>query len=253
MTKVVRTVTEWRAIRSSLTSAGQTVGFVPTMGALHEGHLALVAESRKRDAITVVSIFVNPTQFNDLKDLDAYPRTEAEDLSMLQAAGVNFLFAPSEQEMYPAGYSYRVSEATDESRVLCGAHRPGHFDGMLTVVMKLFQIIHPNRAYFGEKDLQQLKLVQGMVREFFLPIEVVAIPTVRETDGLAMSSRNRRLTASEREIATRFPKILRSAPSSEEAHRALESEGFRVDYVEERWGRRLAAVHLGKVRLIDHV
>ena len=196
---------------------------------------------------------MNPTQFNDSKDLEAYPRTEAEDLEKLQAAGVDYLFAPSTQEMYPAGYGYRVVETTDESRILCGAHRPGHFDGMLTVVMKLFQIISPDRAYLGEKDLQQLRLVQGMVRELFLPLEIVPVPTVREADGLAMSSRNRRLTPSERELAARLPKILRSAPSVDEARRALEAEGFQVDYVEEHWGQRLAAVHLGEVRLIDHV
>jgi len=238
---------EWRATRHKLTG---TVGFVPTMGALHEGHLALVSRARQENDHVLVSIFVNPTQFDDPADLEAYPRTLESDLALL-GPGV-YVLAPTAAEMYPQGYRYRVHEEVDSTR-LCGAHRPGHFDGMLTVVLKLLGLAQATRAYFGEKDFQQLELVRGMVEEFFLPVEIVACPTVREEDGLAMSSRNRRLSVAERKLAARFPEVLRSAPSCAAALEELRTLGFVPDYVEEWRGRRLGAVRLGDVRLIDNL
>jgi pantoate--beta-alanine ligase len=242
---------EWRRVRGSAGYAGCRVGFVPTMGALHQGHRALLERARAENDRVVLSIYVNPTQFNDPADLARYPRTLEADLELARGL-VDDVLAPAADEMYPDGYRYRVTEDAF-SRELEGAHRPGHFDGVLTVVLKLLNLVRPDRAYFGEKDWQQLRLVQGMADALFLPCEIVACPTVRETDGLALSSRNRRLSHAGRTRAAQFPAVLRSAPDSHAARRALRAAGFEVDYVEDRAGLRLAAVHLEGVRLIDNV
>lgn len=252
MTDVFESVSAWRAERSAQVRAGVSLGFVPTMGALHEGHLSLVRRSRAENDRTLVSIFVNPAQFDEAGDLAAYPRTAEEDLELLRAEGTDFVLLPRAIDLYPDGYRYRVTE-TERSRVLEGASRPGHFDGVLTVVLKLLQIASAERAYFGEKDWQQLALVRGMVEAFFIPTATVACPTVREADGLALSSRNRRLPPADRQKAPRFYRALSSAPTAAAACRDLRSEGFVVDYVEEHDGRRLGAVRLGDVRLIDNV
>jgi pantoate--beta-alanine ligase len=222
------------------------------MGALHEGHLSLLRRSRSENDRTLVSIFVNPTQFDDPADLARYPRTIEDDLRLLRAEGTDFVLLPREEDLYPDRYRYRVIE-TEDSRVLEGAHRPGHFDAVLTVVLKLLQIASAHRAYFGEKDWQQLRLVRGMAEALFLPTAVVACPTVREPDGLAVSSRNRRLSASDRGKAGEFYRALVSAPTPDDARRLLAGNGFAVDYIEDWDGRRLGAVRLGGVRLIDNV
>lgn len=246
--RILRTVAELRAWRASVAD----LGFVPTMGALHEGHHSLVAASKAVDGNTLVSIFVNPTQFNNPEDLEKYPRTEAEDLRLCEAWGVDAVFLPHSDELYGDDYRYQVCEKL-ESKILCGAHRPGHFDGVLTVVLKLFNIAWPDRAYFGEKDFQQLRLISDMVRALMLPVEIVPCPTVREPDGLAMSSRNVRLEPRERELAATLPKVLRASASAAEAAAELKRLGFQVDYVEDHWGRRFGAVTVGRVRLIDNV
>lgn len=248
--KVVRSVAEWRKVRKGFPDT--SVGFVPTMGALHEGHAALLRRSRQECGVSVLSILVNPTQFNDSQDLAKYPRTPESDLEAASREGVDFVLMPDASALYQDDYRYRVVE-TDYSRRLCGADRPGHFDGVLSVVMKLFQLVKPDRAYFGEKDYQQLELVRGMAAAFFLDIEVVAVPTVREADGLAMSSRNARLSPAERALAPEFARILRSGAGPAEAEQRLKTAGFEVDYVEDRSGRRFGAVRLGEVRLIDNV
>jgi pantoate--beta-alanine ligase len=250
--EVVRSLADWQTLRNSSAYAGQTVGFVPTMGALHQGHLSLASQSRAQNNRTVVSIFVNPTQFNDPKDLEKYPRTLEADMKLLSQVGVDHVIFPTFEEIYPDQYRYKITE-NEVSQILCGAYRPGHFDGVLTVVMKLLNLVRPTRAYFGEKDFQQLTLIKDMVDAFFMSIEIVPGPTVRELDGLAMSSRNVRLTPEDRTTAAELPKILKSAKTNEEAKAQLSHQGFRVDYVESHWGRRLAAVHLGQVRLIDNV
>lgn len=232
--------------------AGGTTGLVPTMGALHAGHLSLVHRSLEENASTVVSIFVNPTQFNQAADLENYPREFEQDLEMLGECGVDAVFMPDYQALYPDDYHYRVSE-TGLSRRLCGAHRPGHFDGVLTVIMKLLHIVRPDKAYFGEKDYQQLLLLRGMQEAFFLPVSIVSCPLVREADGLAMSSRNRRLDARQRQQAPALFQALKNADSADSARRELERSGFVVDYVEDFQGRRLAAASLGAIRLIDNV
>jgi pantoate--beta-alanine ligase len=250
--KTYTDLSAWRDERRRQARAGLTLGVVPTMGALHDGHLSLVRRSRAENDRTLVTIFVNPTQFDDPKDLSAYPRTLDEDLALLEAEGTDFVLVPAAPDLYPDGYRYRVTE-TERSRELEGAFRPGHFDAVLTVVLKLLQIAAAERAYFGEKDWQQLTLVQGMARAFFLPTAIIACPTVRESSGLAMSSRNRRLSADDRRKAPELHRVLASASTADEAERDLLADGFSVDYVEDREARRLAAVRLGDVRLIDNV
>jgi pantoate--beta-alanine ligase len=252
--KVVESAAELLAERRAR-GTGAT-GFVPTMGALHEGHLALVRRAKAENSRAWASIFVNPAQFNDPGDLERYPRTVERDLELLRSAGCDLAFLPRAEEIYRDGYRYRVTESS-LSRELEGAARPGHFDGVLTVVLKLLLLARPDRAYFGEKDFQQLELVEGLVHAFFLDTRIVRCPTVREADGLAMSSRNRLLTPAERARAPALHRVLAESVAggrpAAEAAAALTREGFDVDYVADRDGRRLAAVRLGKVRLIDNV
>jgi pantoate--beta-alanine ligase len=250
--EIIKGTAKWLELRAGGRFAGRTVGFAPTMGALHRGHLSLLLRAKEQNDLAVASVFVNPTQFNDPKDLQRYPRTLAADAELLESAGTDFLLLPSAGDMYPDGYSYRVNE-TKESSLLCGAHRPGHFEGVLTVVLKLLNLVRPDRAYFGEKDYQQYRLIKGMAEAFFLNTEIIPCPIVRETDGLAMSSRNRLLTPRHRALAPRLNKALRSGTSAAAVRKELSELGFEPDYVEERWGRRFAAAKLGKVRLIDNV
>ena len=188
-------------------AAGKTVGFVPTMGALHEGHLALIRRAKSENEMVVVSVFVNPTQFNDKKDLAAYPRDLSRDASLIESAGGDLVFAPGADEIYPAGFQTTIQPGP-LADVLEGYFRPGHFAGVCTVVAKLFHVVQPDRAYFGEKDWQQLKVVERMTTDLNLPIEIVPCPTVREPDGLAMSSRNARLSPEGRERARVLPYLL---------------------------------------------
>jgi len=252
--KVVETAADLLAARRAR-GAGDT-GLVPTMGALHQGHLALVQRARAENARAWVSLFVNPAQFDDPGDLRSYPRALTADLELLRAADADLVFVPREPEIYPDGYRYRVTE-NDLSRRFCGADRPGHFDGVLTVVLKLLMLVRPERAYFGEKDFQQLRLVEGMADALFLDVRIVPCPLVREPDGLAMSSRNRLLSGPQRERAPAFHRLLALSVaerrSAVEAAADLRREGFTVDYVEDYGDRRLAAVRLGNVRLIDNV
>ena len=248
--KVINTVEKMKKIRSSL--ADKKVGFVPTMGGLHNGHLSLVNKAKSENDITVVSVYLNPTQFNDKKDLETYPANFSDDCALLEKAGVDYLFAPTYPVMYPDDYKYKVIE-TDFSKTLCGAKRPGHFDGVLTVVMKLFNIVRPTNAYFGEKDYQQFKLLEGMIKAFFLDINIIPCPIVREENGLAISSRNRKLSKAGLEKAPLFHKILAENISISEKQQKLEESGFKVDYVTEHDGRLYAAVFLEDVRLIDNV
>lgn len=253
--KILRTRSEWEAeclCAKRLQGGTAAIGLVPTMGALHEGHLSLVSRSKAENEVTVVSIFVNPTQFNNQADLDTYPVSFERDRALLEGAGVDYLFAPEHAEMYPDGYRYRVLE-TEESRALCGASRPGHFEGVLTVVLKLLSIFAPARAYFGEKDYQQYSLIKGMADAFFLKTEIVPCPLVREPSGLAMSSRNRRLSPEGLKTAPLFHRALASGASAAETRRQLEAGGFAVDYIEERSARLFGAVFLEGVRLIDNV
>ena len=250
--KVFEAPSWWLGQHRAHVLSGHTLGLVPTMGALHEGHLSLIRRSRAENDLTLVSIFVNPAQFEDRTDLEHYPRPLEADLATLRAEGIDFVWVPREEDLYPDSYRYRVTE-TERSTILEGASRPGHFDGVLTVVFKLLQIASAEHAYFGEKDWQQLTLVRGMVDAFFLATTIVACPTIREKDGLAVSSRNRRLLPEERARASRFYHVLSTAPTADAATRDLQAFGFVVDYVEDLDGRRLGAIRLGDVRLIDNV
>jgi len=252
----------WSETRRKIQKDGMSLGFVPTMGALHQGHLSLLEKARLENDIVVLSIFVNPTQFDNPEDLKKYPNRLTADLELAKSAGCDHVLLPTPESMYADNYKYRVAESTF-SKKLCGAHRPGHFDGVLTVVMKLFGLTNPRRAYFGEKDFQQLELIRSMAEAFFMDVEVVGLPTVREKDGLAMSSRNLRLTESERALAPLFARTLLSSlqnnESPELAHAQLTRLGFIVDYVEDHElgtpprRRRFGAVHVGAIRLIDNV
>ncbi|MGD9021010.1 MAG: pantoate--beta-alanine ligase [Lysobacterales bacterium] len=252
MIATVKCALEARKQLREIAAQGRSIGFVPTMGALHRGHLALVERARAENDFVVVSIYVNPTQYDDPEDLASYPRPLDEDLEKAAAAGADLAFLPAYDDLYTDDYRFRVSEH-QLSRELEGAHRDGHFDGVLTVVLKLFGIVRPDRAYFGEKDWQQLQLVRDMAGAFFLDLEIVPCPTVREDDGLAMSSRNARLTPEERQLAPEFHRVLTSGRATSEMVAALQGTGFDVDYVERRGGRVLGAVRVGKVRLIDNV
>ena len=272
---VVRTISEMRALRRSLNG---TVGFVPTMGYLHRGHLALVKQARQENSTVVASIYVNPTQFGPEEDFAAYPRDLDRDLSLLQGEGTDIVFVPSDGEMYPARFCtwVNVDKVTDR---LEGAFRPGHFKGVATVVAKLFNIVEPTRAYFGQKDAQQVVIIKRMVADLNMNVEVVVVPTVRESDGLAMSSRNIYLNPEERKAATIVFKALTLA---QQLRRAGEKDAGKIrdrmalliqkeplaqiDYVSiadsetleelsriDRPAVASLAVRIGKTRLIDNM
>jgi pantoate--beta-alanine ligase len=248
--QVSRTVAEWLERRRAI--SGHTSGFVPTMGALHRGHASLIERCRRENEIVIVSIFVNPTQFNDPRDLQRYPRTIERDLAVLETLAVDEVFLPAVSELYPHGYRFRVEEES-VTQLMEGARRPGFLQGVMTVVLKLLNLIRPDRAYFGEKDFQQLKIITDMVKDFFIPTEIVFCPTVREPSGLAESSRNTLLSPAARGNAASLLRALTTAANPNEARAILESQGFTVDYVEEHWGRRFAAAFLENVRLIDNI
>ncbi|WP_215115408.1 pantoate--beta-alanine ligase [Exiguobacterium sp. s80] len=235
--KVIQDIDE---LRQEL-AAYDSIGFVPTMGFLHEGHGSLLEQARRENEIVVLSIFVNPTQFGPNEDLERYPRDEHRDQQLARAAGVDYVFYPTNETMYPLDMA-RVTVRTGDD-VLCGASRPGHFDGVLTVVSKLLNIVHPTRAYFGLKDAQQLALIEGYVADYFVPVEIKRCPIIREADGLAKSSRNVYLSEQERSQAPRLQQALQQANALLEAGTAVEEvvertkdalrlEGTALDYVE---------------------
>jgi len=251
MPRIFERLADWQKERATMEGAGRTVGFVPTMGALHCGHRALLERARAENDGVVLSIFVNPMQFDNSNDLSRYPRSREADLALAEGLA-DCVLIPSAEELYPDDYRYRVTECNLSTRWE-GQHRPGHFEGVLTVVLKLLNLVRPHRAYFGEKDWQQLQLVRGMVQALFLPVEIVPCATVRDADGLALSSRNRRLSLAGRGQAAAFPMILQSAPDAATAAETLRAAGFGVDYVDDSYGVRLGAVRLEGVRLIDNV
>ncbi len=205
--KVLRTVGELRQAMESHRNAGQTIGLVPTMGALHAGHLSLMERSCRDNDITVASIFVNPTQFNNATDLKTYPRTEENDCALLEKAGVDYAFVPSVEEIYPEPDT-RVFDLGEVAEVMEGAMRPGHFNGVAQIVSRLFSYVNPTRAYFGEKDFQQIAVIRRMAQLEGFDFEIIACPIVREADGLALSSRNVRLTPEQRQIAPAIHRTL---------------------------------------------
>lgn len=278
--KTVRLRKELNAATEIVRASGKSIGFVPTMGALHEGHAALVRRARAENDLVVASIFVNPTQFNNASDLAHYPRTPEADTALLESCGCDLLFMPVAEEMYPSG----LNEAAPAlhlgslATVMEAAHRPGHFEGVTLIVKKLFEAVGSCNAYFGEKDFQQLAVIRHMVKELALPVHVIGCPIVREADGLAMSSRNVRLTSEERAVAPLISHTLFNAkvlwPSlsaealKESVVAAIEQEPLlRLEYIEiadrdtllpvqpDQKDNAVAciAVHLGAVRLIDNI
>ena len=275
----VKTLRELRAAVTHARSAGKRIGFVPTMGNLHSGHAALVAKAAQQADFVVASIFVNPLQFGAGEDLDKYPRTLAADQEKLLQAGCNLLFAPSVEEMYPSGMTGQTRVSVPQlSEGLCGASRPGHFEGVATVVNKLFNMVQPDMAVFGQKDYQQLAVIRAMVHDLNMPIQIIGEPTVRAEDGLALSARNGYLSAEQRAVA---PTLYRSlsqiaaaikggdrdfAKLRAEQVQQIEAAGMRVDYLEVRQGVHLrpatvedrdvvilVAACLGATRLIDNL
>jgi pantoate--beta-alanine ligase len=248
--KLVRTIAELREALEP--RRRETIALVPTMGALHEGHVSLFRAARSEADVVVASLFVNPAQFNDGADLNGYPRDEAHDAAVAEAGGVDLLFAPGTEEMYPPGFQTWV-DVEQLSAGLEGVHRPGHFRGVATVCLKLFNVVRPQLAYFGQKDAQQVAVLRRMIRDLNLEVELRVLPTVRDADGVALSSRNARLSPEERERARSLPRAL----ATKDAERARELlRGLDVDYVEvaDFEPRVLAAaVRVGDTRLIDNV
>jgi pantoate--beta-alanine ligase len=275
--RTLRTIAEVRAAVAEARAADRTVGLVPTMGALHDGHLSLIRRARTESDLVIVSLFVNPTQFAPNEDLDAYPRTEARDAVAAGAAGADILFAPSVAEVYPHGFATSIHVA-GVTEVLDGAHRgPGHFDGVATVVTKLFQIITPDAAYFGQKDAQQVLVIRRLVRDLDMPVRIVACPIVREPDGLAMSSRNVYLNPDARRRATALNRALEAAAAAVASgvrdatgivaagRTVLDDAGIEPEYLELRspddlreldsvqgHALLLVAAQVGAARLIDN-
>ena len=236
--KVVHTIKDLQAELSALKVQGKKVGLVPTMGALHAGHASLVKRSVSENGVTVVSVFVNPTQFNDKNDLEKYPRTLEADCSLLEECGAALVFAPSVSEMYPEPDIRQFSYAPLDT-VMEGAFRPGHFNGVCQIVSKLFDAVQPDRAYFGEKDFQQLAIIREMVRQLNYSLEIVGCPIVREEDGLALSSRNKRLSAEERENALNISSTLFKSRNFAATHTVSETQKMVEDAIEAAPGLRL--------------
>ena len=276
--KVIHTIKDLQAELSVLKAQGKKVGLVPTMGALHAGHASLVKRSVNENEVTVVSVFVNPTQFNDKNDLVMYPRTLDADCKLLEACGATYAFAPSVEEMYPEPDTRQFSYAPLDT-VMEGAFRPGHFNGVCQIVSKLFEAVKPHRAYFGEKDFQQLAIIREMVRQMQFDLEIVGCPIVREEDGLALSSRNARLSAEERENALKISQTLFKSRTFAATHTVGETlkfvedaiaavPGLRLEYFEivdgntlqkvDNWNQTsyvvgCITVFCGDVRLIDNI
>ncbi|MCO5128299.1 MAG: pantoate--beta-alanine ligase [Rhodobacteraceae bacterium] len=277
MTEVIRSAAALREKVAAWKRSGMLVGVVPTMGALHDGHLSLARAARAQSDRVIVTIFVNPMQFNNPEDLKKYPRDETRDLALLEADGVDVLFAPGPDEVYPEGFATKVSVA-GISAPMEGAFRPGHFDGVATVVSKLFGMTQAGRAFFGEKDWQQLQVVRRLVTDLNIPVDVIGCPTIREDDGLAMSSRNVRLSDAERAVAPALHRAMQAAAEAirggaptgaalADARAAILAAGFgAVEYLDLRHAgtlepidragpgaRLLVAAMLGEVRLIDNI
>lgn len=284
----VHTIKELRQHVKAARMAGREIGFVPTMGNLHEGHISLIDRSTTDGCYTVSSIFVNPLQFNDKSDLSRYPRTLPEDQQKLQAANCDLLFAPNVEEMYPAGQEEQsIVHVPVVSEGLCGGSRPGHFDGVSTVVSKLFNQVLPDKAYFGEKDFQQVAVIRKMVADLCMPVDIIPVPTARAEDGLALSSRNGYLSAEERQQAPELYKTLNNIAAAlknadgqtletilDQARKHLDTQGFKTDYLDIRYSDDLrplmndelqaqqlrhspitilGAAFLGSARLIDNI
>ncbi len=248
--KIFNDIASWQTARQQI-ATDKTLGVVMTMGALHKGHVSLIKQSQQDNDYTLVTIFVNPTQFNNQSDFDNYPNTWQQDVDLLTMEGVDFLLSPDKDMLYPDNYNYQINEKS-LNQILCGTSRPGHFEGMLTIVMKLLNIAQANNAYFGEKDYQQYRLIKGMAQAFFIQTNIVSCPIIREEDGLAFSSRNLRLDESARNKAGYFAQTIRQNYDIEQVKNTLIANHITIDYLEDIDNRRFAAVIIDDVRLIDN-
>ncbi len=248
--QVIERLSDWQVLRQQITDES-SVGFIPTMGNLHKGHGQLIEQSIRENDHTIVSIFVNDKQFNDPSDFANYPRTINEDIRFLQQIGVDYCLMPSADELYADGYLFQVVSQAEQNRCE-DQYRPGHFTGVLTVVMKLLQLVRPQRAYFGEKDYQQLRLIGSMVKAFFMPVQIIGVATLREKDGLPFSSRNKRLSVQGRQKASEFAAVFAKQTSLDEIKARLQSYKIQIEYIEEIDNRRLIAVIIDGIRLIDN-
>lgn len=247
--QVFHCLSDWQQARKQLT---QSIGFVPTMGCLHEGHAALLKAARQNNECVVLSIYVNPTQFNEEADLEKYPRPLQQDLKLAEELGVDIVLLPTSEEMYADNKTFEVQSTHPLTQVAEGSARPGHFTGVLTVVMKLLNLVQPRRVYFGEKDYQQCQLIQAMIDGFFMPIELVAVATQREAGKLALSSRNTLLSPEEKQVAEQFAAIFNQGEYLETIRSQLQMLPLELEYLLEINGRWLVAVRVGSVRLIDN-
>lgn len=236
--KIVNSIKELKSYLAEEKRNNKQIGFVPTMGALHDGHLSLVERCVKENDVCVVSVFVNPTQFNDKHDLETYPRTLDKDCTLLEPVGCDYVFAPSAEEMYPEPDT-RTFDFGTVSAVMEGARRPGHFNGVAQIVSKLFYVVEPDNAYFGEKDFQQLAIIREMVRKYPFSLQIVGCPIVREADGLALSSRNARLSGEQRMQALQISKTLFASVDYAKVHSLAETKAFVEKGIEDAEGLRL--------------
>lgn len=248
--QIINHLADWKSLRSAI-QPQLSIGFVPTMGALHKGHGSLIQTSQATHDLTVVSIFVNPTQFNQASDFENYPTPLSEDLDYLEKLGVDYCLLPNAQEIYNDQFRYQIEEKK-ESLSMEGLFRPGHFTGVLTVVMKLLNLIKPTSCFFGEKDFQQYQLIHDMVNAFFMDVKIVACPTIREQSNLPFSSRNRRLSAEQRQVAEKFAHIFHQKGSINEIENLLKSLDLEVEYIVEKEQRRFIAVRIGEIRMLDN-
>jgi pantoate--beta-alanine ligase len=247
--QLIQRLSEWKTIRKNI---NKTIGFVPTMGNLHAGHASLLKRAHDENETTVLSLFVNPTQFNDKNDYQRYPRTLDADLALAQQIGVDYVLAPQYEDLYPDNYQYQVNE-NSISQIMEGEYRPGHFAGMLTVVLKLLSLVQAHKAYFGEKDYQQLQLIKGLTQAFFIDTEIIGCDIIREASGLPLSSRNNLLNTEEKQLAEKFANIFKQIQlPAQEITQQLINIGIKVDYIQDYDNRRFAAVKVGNIRLIDN-
>ena len=247
--KIIHTI---KALRETLNGLSGTIGFVPTMGNLHQGHTSLIQRAANENDTVIISIFVNPTQFNNSTDYQKYPRTLEQDIVIAKQAGSNIIFAPDEQEMYPDHYQMRINCLDDMMTIMEGKFRPGHFEGMLTIVLKLLSLMQADRAYFSEKDFQQLYLVKKIATAFLSKTEIIACPIIRLSSGLPLSSRNNNLSEQGLAKAEKMAKIVRSNLDTQTVLKAINNEKLKVDYIEDHQKRRFIAIFVENIRLIDN-
>jgi len=253
-TKIIRDINTWRDIRKNQISSDKSIGLVMTMGNLHQGHASLMEKSISENDVSILTIFVNPTQFNNKSDLDNYPKTEEDDINLAEKLGIDFILIFNKKDLYPDDYKYQIKNTSPIGQIMEGKMRPGHFDGMLSIVLKMHCLILPNKSYFGEKDYQQYKLIKEMVNAYLLNTEIIGCPIIRNKNNLALSSRNNRLNKKDLKLAGKFPEILSDFNlNNDQVKQELIKHNFKVDYIYNYDDRRFGAVYLNDVRLIDNL